>query len=151
MKRSKFAYQNLQISPVEDFTIFSGFCCLQPKDTDRDLEDFIRNDAVRHAVDRIAITYTLEQVGHEGYPLGFATLQNDAIEPATPISGYAYKALPAVKIGRIGIALDMQRQGLGSIFLHMLLTMLLHIEHAGCRFITVDARRDKKNKGVPQQ
>lgn len=151
MKKSKLSYKNLQIRPVEDFTVFDGFCCLPANDTDRDLEEFIREDAARHALDSIAITYALERVGHEGYPLGFATLQNDAIEPATPVGGYVYKALPAVKIGRIGVALAMQRQGIGTIFLHMLLTMLCNIKYTGCRFITVDARRDKKNKVNVQQ
>lgn len=105
--KKRYRYDDLQISFVVDFTVFDGFSCLQPDDTDRDLEDFIHNDAMRHARDRIAVTYVLEQVNREGVPLGFATLQNDVMEPEFPVDDYPYKALPAVKIGRLGIALDL--------------------------------------------
>lgn len=145
MKKSKYRFGALQISPVEDFSIFDGFSCLLAHEADRDLEDFIRNDAARHASDRIAVTYVFEWVDWAGVPLGFATLQNDVVEPESAnFDGYLYKALPAVKIGRLGIAADLQRSGLGTQFLRMLLGMIYEWQDSGCRFVTVDARRSKQ-------
>jgi len=141
------------VSPVEDFTIFAGFSCLNDYDTDRDLEDFIRNDARKHFVDKIAVTYQLFslQAINEG-PIGFATLQNDAIvvDEETDFHDickeYPYRAFPAVKIGRLAIRLDLQKQHFGKMFLTILKTIFITNNRTGCRFVTVDARRDKKNK-----
>lgn len=141
------------IKPVTDFSVFTGFSCLGSSETDRDLEDFIRNDAERHSLDRIAVTYALFQ-NDIPEPLGFATLQNDAILVAKEnsssedfefISQYPYKWFPAVKIGRLGIELKYQRQKLGSVFLGMLIFLMLSENRTGCRFLTVDARRNKKD------
>jgi hypothetical protein len=86
-----------------------------------------------------------------GLALAFATLQNDAVitEPEDlpeVRSIYPYAAYPAVKIGRFGVRLEYQKQRLGSLFLYMLKTLMLESNRTGCRFITIDARRDKKNK-----
>lgn len=140
------------MSPVEDFTIFAGFSCLNDSDTDRDLEDFIRNDAQKHFVDKIAVTYQLFslQAINDG-PIGFATLQNDAIVIDEDIDfhdvckKYDYRAFPAVKIGRLAIRFDLQGKSLGKMFLTMLKEMFTTNNRTGCRFVTVDARRDKKN------
>lgn len=136
---------------MEEFTAFAGFTCLSPSDTDRDLDNFIRHDARRHDADRIAVTYVLTRKDHPEEPLGFATLQNDAIvidreNPLPEVMEYPYPAFPAVKIGRLGISLDMQGFGLGSILLQLLKRLMCEANRTGCRFITVDARRDKKNK-----
>jgi hypothetical protein len=29
-----------RLNPVEEFSIFTGFACLQPEDTDRDFDEF---------------------------------------------------------------------------------------------------------------
>ncbi len=139
---------------MTDFASFTGFTCLSPEDTDRDLDGFILQDAERHHQDRIAVTYALADMSMPDFPLGFATLQNDAIvtEPGElpEVAGhYPYASYPAVKIGRFGIRLEYQRNAtlrLGSLFLFMFKNLLLHENRTGCRFITVDARRDKKNK-----
>lgn len=155
MPRNNLEFGEFRISPVEDFSIFAGFSCLADTDSDRDLEDFIRHDAARHARDKIAVTYqllTLVEKVPDNEPLGFATLQNDAIvvESDSDLPGvcheYPYRSYPSVKIGRLGIRKDIQNNRLGSLFLHMLKTLLMTNNRTGCRFITVDARRDKKNK-----
>ena len=151
MTRNKVEVAPFSISPVEDFTVFSGFSCLSPKDTDRDLDDFILNDAESHCRDKIAVTYGLFMEEFPS-PLGFATLQNDAIVieqegfPPNEVAGYPYKSFPAVKIGRLGIAFQHQRKSLGTLFLVLLKELMCSENRTGCRFITVDARRDKRNK-----
>lgn len=151
MERNSITFDHFRIFPVEDFSIFTGFSCLHPQDGDRDLDDFIREDAERHLKDRMAVTYALEDSLSPGIALAFATLQNDAIitEPGDlpeVQDKYPYTAYPAVKIGRLGVQLDMQGQKIGSLFLYMLKLLMLDSNRTGCRFITVDARRDKANK-----
>ena len=137
---------------MEDFSIFTGFSCLQHEDADRDLDDFIRHDASRHHADRIAVTYLLEDMSFPGFPLAFATLQNDSVvvtgEDDLPEvrASYSYSAYPAVKIGRFGVHVDYQGKRIGTFFLTAIKSLMLHENRTGCRFITVDARRDKKNR-----
>jgi len=153
--RNNLALGDFRISPVQDFSIFTGFSCLADTDTDRDLEEFIRHDAARHSHDKIAITYTLQTDTEnipDSEPLGFATLQNDAIvvESNGDLPGvcseYPYRSYPAVKIGRFGIRIDLQGNTLGSLFLYMIKLLFTTNNRTGCRFVTVDARRDKRNK-----
>lgn len=150
MRRNSQLFSGYLISPVENFAVFAGFTCLSPHDTDRDLDNFIRQDAHQHYADRIAVTYALTREDHPEVPLGFATLQNDAIvigDSALPeVAEYPYAAFPAVKIGRLGISLDMQGVGLGTIFLQLLKRLMCTANRTGCRFIAVDARRDRQNK-----
>lgn len=180
---------------MKDFSVFRGFSCLRPGDTDRDLDDFIQNDAERHFRDKVAVTYLLESQEEPGIPFAFATLQNDAIvvkeADALPdyciqcehrptqckdcartvangkgttarsisdiVDEYVYTAFPAVKIGRFGVHIKFQnphpgkepnspKLHLGSIFLQCLKVLMLEENRTGCRFITVDARKDKRNK-----
>ncbi len=149
MRRNSLTANGYTISPVTDFTIFTGFFCSPPDAADRDLEEFLGNDAERHLVDRIAVTYVLAASTFLETPLGFATLANDAIvidreKPLPEVAEYPYAAFPAVKIGRFGVALPLQKHGLGGIFLAMLKKLMCESNRTGCRFITVDAWRDKK-------
>ena len=50
MERNALKLGDYVLSPVEDFSVFAGFSCLRKDDTDRDLDDFIRDDAERHYV-----------------------------------------------------------------------------------------------------
>ena len=151
MQRNSRIDAGYRIDPVTDFSIFTGFTCLHPQDADRDLDEFLQEEAERHYQDRIAVTYAMTRVDIPDIPLGFATLQNGAIviddkESLPMVQGYRYSAFPAVKIGRFGISFDFQGGGLGTLFLRLIKDLMLLENRAGCRFITVDARRDKKNK-----
>ncbi|GAB1254079.1 GNAT family N-acetyltransferase [Desulfovibrio falkowii] len=150
--RNSCSEGKFKLTPVEDFKIFAGFSCLKAVDTDRDLEEFIREDAERHFYDKIAVTYCLVEETAPTSPIAFVTLQNDAIivENRDSLPGidsrYEYKSYPAVKIGRLGVAFEMQRKHMGSLLLHLIIKLMLHANRTGCRFLTVDARRDKVNK-----
>jgi hypothetical protein len=150
MQRNSLRLSQYSISPVEDFTVFTGFTCLSPDDSDRDLDNFIHQDAQRHYDDKIAVTYILKFELFPDVTLGFATLQNDAIvidkeNPLPGVATYAYSAFPAVKIGRLGIHFELQGLELGTQFLDMIKILMCTANRTGCRYITVDARRDKKN------
>ncbi len=115
MQRNSWQYNGFKISPVENFSIFAGFSCLRPEDTDRDLDEFIQRGAASHFADRIAVTYVFEDARFPDVPLAFATLQNDAVvvtgEDDLPEvrASYHYSAYPAVKIGRLGVCNSMQK------------------------------------------
>jgi len=151
VQRNKLKYNSYELTPVEDFTIFTGFSCLRPEAADRDLDDFIHEDAARHYADKIAITYALVSEIDPQSPIGFVTLQNDAIlvpegTSLPEVSAYKYHAFPAVKIGRLGIRIEMQNKRFGSLLLFMIKLLMTTGNRTGCRFITVDAWRDRKNK-----
>lgn len=169
---------------MNDFSIFTGFSCLQQNDNDRDLDDFLHNDAVTHCKDKVAITYALMREDDTTFPLAFATLQNDVIvvrsfdalptqckscehipsictqcetsqlelqaQDAKKLSSiidlYPYPMFPAVKIGRIGVRKELHGKKIGSVLLRCLKILMIEVNLTGCRFITVDARRDKKQK-----
>jgi hypothetical protein len=149
VQRNSLTVDEYTISPVEDFDIFTGFSCSPPAAGDRDLEDFLATDAHQHLIDRIAVTYALVAEEAPKTPLGFATLANDAItidreQPLPEVADYPYASFPAVKIGRFGIVLPLQKHGMGGLFLAMIKKLMREGNRTGCRFITVDAWRDKK-------
>ena len=149
MRRNSLTEGSYIITPVEDFDIFTGFLCFPPDVQERDLEDFLATDAYQHFKDRIAVTYILAATTDPLNPLGFATLANDAIvvdkdNPLPEVANYPYASFPAVKIGRFGIILPLQKCGFGNLFLTMLKKLMCEANRTGCRFITVDAWRDKK-------
>jgi len=149
VQRNSLTAGPFTIAPVEDFNVFAGFLCSPPESADRDLEDFLATDAHRHFRDRIAVTYVLASADAPHTPLGFATLANDAIvidreNPLPEVAGYPYASFPAVKVGRLGIALPLHKHGLGGLFVSMLKKLMCVDNRTGCRFITVDAWRDKK-------
>ena len=126
------------MKPIKDFRIFDGFSSLPPSEKEKDIDDFIHNDAERHFSDKIAVTYGLfyDAPKWANSPLGFATLQNDAIEIS--LERYNYPNLPAVKIGRFGIRQDAQRRGFGTHFLNMIKRFMSQPDNrTGCRFLTL--------------
>jgi len=127
------------LNPVTDFTIFTGFICCGPDDDDHDLDDFIRDDAERHLRDKMAVTYGVffpdEALSKSS--LAFFTLQNDAVMIKSP--GYPYKTPPTVKIGRFGVSVEFQSQGIGTDVLTMVKGFMCRDNRTGCRYITLDA------------
>ena len=57
MSKNRYSNGQYAFNPVTDFTIFTGFTCCGQDDGDRDLDDFIRDDAERHLNDKMAVTY----------------------------------------------------------------------------------------------
>ena len=136
--RNVFRYRGLIMRTIEDFRIFNGFSCCGPDDKDKDIDDFIQNAARRYFKDKVAVTYGLflDEPGRGHYPLGFAALQNDAIE--IPVKDY-YPNMPAVKIGRFGIRREVHGKGFGANFLTMIrLFMSQPDNRTGCRYLTIN-------------
>ena len=138
MKRNQYKFQNYTLSPVLDFSLFTGFSCCPEGEQDKDLDDFIHNDAARHFKDKMAVTYALTlALKGEVSVLAFATLQNDAIKIEN--TQYPYKSSPAVKIGRLGVSSKLQGRGFGTLCLIMIKSLMCIANRTGCKYLTLDA------------
>lgn len=133
----------LLIRPVDDFTIFTGFSCALA-----DLDRFIRSEAKGHADELLAVTYACHLKG-EGdivsLPVAFISLANDSVVLKTGRKkklfrrAKHYDGYPAVKITRLGVHCEYQRNKIGSHILHSIKQLFITDNRTGCRFLTVDA------------
>ena len=46
--RNAIVFRKLIMRPVEDFKIFNGFSCVRPGDKDKDIDQFMRDAALRY-------------------------------------------------------------------------------------------------------
>jgi len=142
--RNHIKYEGFDFSKITDFASFSDFDC-----GNIDLNDFIRNDAERHRSELIAETYSFSYEFDSGIfiPLAFVSLSNDTIKRQhlsksileTIPDGLRYEALPAVKIGRLGVLKEFHNLDVGTALLNLLKQLFTTENRTGCRFLTVDA------------
>jgi predicted GNAT family N-acyltransferase len=120
-----------------------GFSCGHP-----DLDDFLHNDAAKHTLHLLAVTYTLSMEDNPLHtPLAFASLLNDSTRMDKHFRRKMprvcqYSVYPAVKIGRLGVRQETQKKNVGSDLLNIICTLFLLNNRTGCRLVTVDAYRE---------
>ncbi len=141
---------------ITDFSIFHSFDCGRD-----DLNDFIRNDAVQHKVELIAETYafSVKMDDELSIPLAFVSHSNDTIKrvslPKLVVKsiprGLRYAALPAVKIGRLGVLKEFHNLDVGTALVNLLKQLFTTENRTGCRFMTVDAYNDPHVLGFYQK
>jgi GNAT superfamily N-acetyltransferase len=115
--------------------------------SDDDLNDFVRNDCYRYQDQCLSHT-RLARHKETGRFVGFVTLLSDSIiletkEKKRLFSFYkrVYQ-FPALKIARLGVHRDIQKQGVGTALLEYSIGVAVRMNtelSVGCRFITVDA------------
>jgi predicted GNAT family N-acyltransferase len=119
---------------------------------DKDLNDFLLNDAKNYLKSLLAVTYLL-QIGDE--TVAYFSLSNDnlmknddeksvwnKINRAIP-NEKRRRTYPAVKIGRLAVAKKYTDMGLGRFILKTVEGMFTNEQQrTGCRFLTVDAYRN---------
>lgn len=84
--------------------------------------------------------------------VGYITLSCDSLRVYGELKGHfkdkniLYKTLPALKIGRLAVDDRYQRQGFGKTLVELALIFAKHInsQHCGCRFLILDAKRNKE-------
>ncbi|MBF0466767.1 MAG: GNAT family N-acetyltransferase [Nitrospirae bacterium] len=106
-----------------------------------DLNDFFINQSKEHLKQLLAVTYILES---DRETIAFYSVLNDKIDRTKRISKRfpdkkRYTTFPAVKIGRLGVHKDYQRQGYGTLLFDYIKDSFADNNKTGCRFITVDA------------
>ena len=135
-------------------------CCQYFDCGDSDLNEFFQCDAEPHKTELLATIYCLkikEAIdGEDSPPLAFISFSNDAIPTAKTKNFLGFKNyltnsiptqkhypyLPAVKIGRIGVQKDYQRNHIGTYLINLTKRLFTTNNRTGCRFITVDAYKE---------
>ena len=131
-----------KITRLHSDFIFKSFDC-----GDNDLNDFLLNDAINHFNQLLCTTFLIEK---DEDVIGFFSLLNDTISiedisfknkflRILPNNKRSYKYFPAVKLGRLGISLTYQNNGLGTEIMNFIKILFTTNNRTGCRYITVDA------------
>lgn len=122
------------------------------KDEDKDLNNFLLNDAKDYYNKLLAVTYILEA---DGVTSAFFCVSNDNISIEKVDSKNQWQKLfkrrmpqnkrfdsyPAVKIGRLATHKNYQGSGLGTALLDFIKAWFISDNRTGCMYITVDAYR----------
>lgn len=115
---------------------------------DNDLEEFYFRDSIEGCNQLLCVTYIIMDAGKVA---AFFSVSNDSIsrkKDGRSAYGRAsgliphekrYSSLPAAKIGRLGIAQEYQRKGVGTVVLDFLKGWFTNENKTGCRFLVVDA------------
>ena len=149
-KKEKIPASHLRIeklSPAHT-NILSNLESYEPE-----LVNFLVEDALDQQNKMLSITYLWFIKGTNDF-VGYITLLADKISLDAPLKeefrkmGITYKSLPAMKIGRLCVDNKFIRKGIGKLMVEFGIYHAKKIcESVGCRFITLDAKRNEdKNK-----
>ncbi|AGB48929.1 putative acetyltransferase [Methanomethylovorans hollandica DSM 15978] len=111
--------------------------------TNSDLNDFLKNDALRNQEQLINKTYVCYYQNHlVGYfTLTTDTIQVKSINSSDCVDDFPYSRYPALKLARLATDEKFQRMGVGSYMLHIAIYLTQKVSDiAGCRYITVDSK-----------
>src|SRR3989344_9507362 len=116
-----------------------------------ELVKFLQEDALDNQDKKISVTYLLF-LKETNELIGYFTLLNDKINLEGDLKEYFndkgvfYHSLPALKIGRLAVDDRFLRRGIGTLMIDYIIrrAKLISVKIAGCRFITVDAKRNQE-------
>lgn len=122
----------------------AGFDC-----GDADLNEWFAQDVVSATAALLVKSFELKLPNDSegGSPVGLISLANDCIRLRqldelldVPVpDGKRFESWPAVKIARLGVARDFQRQGFGMEIIRLVSQLLTTDNRTGCRFMTLEA------------
>ena len=120
------------------------------KSYEQELVDFLLEDALDNQSKHISVTY-LWFLKPENKLIGYITLLTDKISLSPSLKtefnekGILYKSLPAIKIGRLCVDDNFIGRGVGKLMMQFTIFHIQEIsKRCGCRFITVDAKRNSE-------
>lgn len=117
----------------------------------RDLNEFLRDDALNHMRALMSVTYVVKNGADV---VAYFSLLNDSLkfDPDKQATKTAWnrmtrkipnakrlRSYPAVKLGRLAVNRPMQRGGFGAQILDWMKMSFVTMNKTGCRFIIVDA------------
>lgn len=115
-----------------------------------EIEKFLKEDALAQLKEGVNRTF-LWMSRNQKKLLGYITICVDAInldrvqKDELIKKNIRYKALPALKIGRMGVNKEFRGKGIGTLMIAFTTKRALDIhKKAACRFITLDAKNDEK-------
>jgi len=123
---------------------FSDFCC-GDEAWHRDLDDFLRDDAMHEGSTRLSITYVFWDEGSN--PVAFVALSTGQIqnqankEGPQVLDGTHYHSISALLIARLAVDRRHQGKGYGSTILAWIRDMALSLP-IGCRFLALHVDRE---------
>ena len=113
-----------------------------------ELKNFLIDDALDNQMKKISATYLWFKRGSNEF-VGYITLLTDklnldsALKTEMRKQKIKYKELPAIKIGRICVDDKYQKIGIGSLMIKFAMFTASELnERVGCRFMTLDAKRN---------
>ena len=122
------------------------------KSYERELVDFLIEDALDNQKKQISITY-LWFLKSTKELIAYVTLLADAISLHGEMKEYfkqkgiPYKSLPALKIGRLCVSDHYLGRGIGTLMIEFVLVLAQKIsKEIGLRFITTDAKRNPDSR-----
>ncbi len=139
----------LKIRKLQPDEIVKSFDC-----GDKDLNEFIIDEAPLYRKALLAVTYVLEST-ENGETLAYFSLANDRVslsdfENRTEFNRFRkkrfvnekrIKSYPAAKLCRLAVSLSAREMHLGSYLIDFIKAFFLLDNKTGCRFVTVDAYR----------
>lgn len=158
-------YEQCQLSILSEELLRSSepFSCGSTED-ERDLNEFLNNDALLYQKKLIGKTYVFTRKQSAAEPMHpkqivtFFTLANDSIRLTnkmtetirqqfledTDLRDKDTKRFPGVLLGRLGTNERFSGQGYGSAVMEFIKTMFITQNKTGCRFIIVDALNNER-------
>ena len=141
--------KEIRIERMNEKHDISGF-----QSYEKELVKFLVEDALDNQIKRISVTYLWFL--KTGELVGYITLLNDRINLEGDLKtvfrdkGILYKALPALKVGRLCVDDRFLRRGVGTLMIDFSIRVAYHIfdKYSGCRFIVLDAKRNKENDPI---
>jgi hypothetical protein len=137
-------HQELHIYPLTKKYTLTGFDCGE-SEGEKDLNGFLIDDALSSQDNLITKTYLCFWNNNL---VGFITLLNDTIgkervDVDDGIEGYDHNKYPAIKIARLAVQKEFRDRDVGTFLLKWALGKVYEVsKHVGCRYITVNAKRD---------
>ena len=143
--------QMMRFAPDHSLVRLNSKKIIKPFDCgDKNLNDFLYNDSINHMEDLLSVTYLLESSSNT---VAFFSLLNDKIKQEDMESkarwnkfrkelfpnNKRFVGYPAMKIGRLGVCTECQKNGIGRLVLDYLKSLFVTNNRTGCRFITVNA------------
>ena len=138
--------RDIIIDKVNDKHHLSNF-----KSYEKELVNFLIEDALNNQMQKLSVTFLWF---YEKNLVGYVTLLNDKINLEGNLKEFFrekdihYKSLPALKIGRLCVHDNFQRRGIGRLMVLFVIQQANEISEnkSGCRFITLDAKRNEKKE-----
>ena len=141
-ENSKINPEEIVIEKLSEKHNLTDFRSYEPE-----LVSFLKEDALNNQKQKLSLTFLWF---YDSKLAGYLTLLTDRINLEGDLKVFFkqkdihYKSLPALKIGRLCVHNDFLKKGLGTIMVSYAIKTVHEISQtkAGCRFITLDAKRN---------
>lgn len=122
---------------------------------EKELVDFLLEDAYNNQKQQISKTFLF--FNRDKDLISYITLLNDSINLEGSLKEFFrekeihYRSLPALKVGRLCVDNNSLKKGIGTYMIKFAIFTATQIEnkYSGCRFITLDAKRNNDPKKDP--